>query len=447
MKKELILFFLWYLRILAKLQLLKNNPTIIGITGSAGKTSTLNAVEAVLKNYQKIKVSHKANSETGLPLNILELSPKSFTVLEWMIMTLKAPMQLILSWPKYRVYVAEMAIDSPLPPKNMDYLLKILRPQVGIFMNAKPMHSQPFDYLVKTDDLEERKVAIARLIAEEKGKLITQLPETGWAILNADDPNSILFKNRTKAMVLTVGHHQSGDIQVTAVNADLHKTIIKLKYQEEIAKIELPGLALPDHYGLTAAFGVAAGITQGMNFLQACDEFEQNFKIPNGRASLIEGKNNSVILDSSYNASAQAVVDMLYLLKKLSDGSDKKHKIAILGDMRELGQVSKIEHQKIADVATQTCDLVCLVGPQMKDFALPILQNSTVETHWFESATLAGKFVESRINNQTIVLVKGSQNTLLLEIAVELLMAKPEQADKLLCRRGNYWDQVREKLI
>jgi UDP-N-acetylmuramoyl-tripeptide--D-alanyl-D-alanine ligase len=138
---------------------------------------------------------------------------------------------------------------------------------------------------------------------------------------------------------------------------------------------------------------------------------------------------------------------MLYLLKKLSDGSDKKHKIAILGDMRELGQVSKIEHQKIADVATQTCDLVCLVGPQMKDFALPILQNSTVETHWFESATLAGKFVESRINNQTIVLVKGSQNTLLLEIAVELLMAKPEQADKLLCRRGNYWDQVREKLI
>lgn len=444
MKQKVTAIFLWYLRILARLQLLKNRPVIIGITGSAGKTSALNAVEAVLKNHQKIKVSHKANSETGIPLDILGLKPKSFTKLEWLILTLLAPLQLLLNWRRYQVYVVEMAIDSPNPPKNMQYLLKIVRPQIGVFLNARTMHSEPFDPLASSKDPEERKREITGLIATEKGKLIEQLPKDGFAILNSDDEYSASFRDRTKAKVLTIGQIQQADVQVVSVIADLGGTVIKLKHQARVEEIKLPGVVLPDHFGITAAAGVAAGLARGMKFRKACIELERNFVLPRGRASLLKGKNSSIILDSSYNASGQAVIDILKLLKKFPKN---KQKIAILGDIRELGSVAELEHQKVAESAAKTCDLIVLVGPQMKKFALPTLKKLRAEARWFGSALEATEFVEPLLNHKSVVLVKGSQNTLLLEIAVEKLMANPKMANSLLCRRGKYCDRERQKLM
>lgn len=444
MKRNLIFFYLWYLRTLSRLQLLKNRPIVIGITGSAGKTSTLNAVEAVLKNHEKIKVSHKANSETGIPLDILGLQPKSFSKIEWLILMIRVPLQLLLNWRKYKVYVVEMAIDSPNSPKNMEYLLKIVRPQIGIFLNARPMHSETFDILAKSSDPDERKEEVTKLIAEEKGKLIEQLPQDGFAILNADDPFSIGFRNRTKAKVMTIGHFQAADVQVVDVISDLKQTLIKLKYLSKIEEIKLLDVALPDHFGITTAAGVAVGIARGMKFRKSCIEFEKNFSLPPGRASLIEGIKGSTILDSSYNSSGQAVIDMLKLLKKLPK---KIIKIAIIGDIRELGFVAKIEHEKVAWVAGAICDHVILVGPQMKKYVLPLLKSQNVKVDWVDSAIKTAEIARPLLNNKTIVLVKGSQNTLLLEIAVEKLMARPDLANGLLCRRGKYWDKERQKLI
>lgn len=444
MKQRAVAIFLWYLRSLARLQLLKNKPLIIGITGSAGKTSTLRAIEAVLKNHEKIKVSHKANSETGIPLDILGLKPKNFTTIEWLILTIRAPLQLLFSWPNYQTYVVEMAIDSPFSPKNMAYLLKIVKPQVGVFLNARAMHSEAFDSLLTSESLIDRKKEVVELIALEKGKLIESLPKSGFAILNADDPHSIDFKNKTQSQVISVGQENPADIRVTTVGVGLSGTTVRLKYQQKIITVKLPDVVLPDHFGLTLAVAVAAGVARGMSFQDACDQLEHNFKLPNGRASLIKGKKNSLIIDSSYNASGQAVVDMLNLLDSLPKN---KQKIAILGDMRELGSVAKIEHEEVAYKAIKTCNWVILVGPQMKQFALPILQKSKVNSCWFQSAFEASEFVETLLKKPSIILIKGSQNTLLLEIATEKLMANPQKASTLLCRRGSYWDKERQKLL
>lgn len=444
MKQKLVTLFLWYLRFLAKLQLLKNRPIIIGITGSAGKTSALNAVEAVLKNHQQIKVSHKANSETGIPLDILGLKPKSFTKIEWLIFTLRAPLQLLLNWQRYQVYVVEMAIDSPFPPKNIQYLLKIVRPKIGIFLNARAMHSEAFDPLVTTKDPIERNQEITKHIAQEKGKMIEQLPLDGVAILNADDEYSIGFSNKTKAKIMTIGHEKPADVQAIDVKSDLESTVIRLKHQSRIEEIKLKNVALPDHFGITASAGVATGIARGMSFKKACLELESNFILPKGRASLIAGKNGSTIIDSSYNASGQAVIDMLRLLKKFPKN---KQKIAILGDMRELGRVAEIEHQKVALEASKTADLVVLVGPQMQKFALPLLKKQKTNVKWFATAIESAKYLEPLLDSNTIVLVKGSQNTLLLEIAIEKLMADSSMANTLLCRRGKFWDKERQKLM
>lgn len=442
MKQLLILFFLWYLRALAQLQLFKNRPAIIGITGSAGKTSTLYAVSATLLNHESIKISHKANSETGIPLNILGLKPSKFSLVEWITLVLKAPFKLLTNWERYQTYIVEMGIDSPYPPKNMSYLLKIVRPEIGIFLNARPMHSEPFDHLVTATNLEERKRQVTHLIATEKGKLITQLPATGTAILNVDDPEVALFRDQTKAQVLSIGHTAAVDLQVKAVSATTTGTTISLQFGTELAEVHLPAVALPDHFGITIAAGVAAGIARGMSFSSACEAIAANFSIPPGRASLIAGKNGSTILDSSYNASAQAVCDVLALLNTLP----AKKRIAILGDIRELGTVAQLEHEQVAQVAAKVCDQVYLVGPQMKQFALPVLEQAKIKVRWFAKAQEAATHIAEQLTKDTVVLVKGSQNTLLLEIAVEELMADPSQAKKLLCRRGAFWDAQRAQL-
>lgn len=448
MKQLLNSIILIYLRTLAQLQLLKNKPLIIGITGTAGKTSTRNAVAAVLEDEFKIKVSYKANSESGLPLNILGLTLKNYTWLDWLRVILVAPIKLITNWEKYEIYVAEMAIDSPFPPKNMEYLLTIFQPQIGIFLNAQPLHSLQFDQVVTELDPAKRRIKITEAIAAEKGKMITGLPEDGLAVLNQDDSNVIPLKNRTQAKVKTFGQSQKANVQVMAVNPSLKGTTIKLKINKKRMELNFKHYLLPSHYGHTLAAAVVVGLNLGLKQHQIKQSLENNFELAPGRSTLIQSKNNSLILDSSYNASANPLIDALAMINQL--GSNRK--LALLGDLRELGQETGMEHERVAKRVAQVCDLVCLVGPQMKKYVLPILEKKQIQdkdfkVRWFKSAQIAADFLENKLKPKDILLVKGSQNTLLLEIAVEQLMAKQEQAEELLCRRGPYWKQRRADLI
>src|SRR3990167_7778197 len=140
MRNTLSLGVLYYLRFLAKIALFLNRPQVIGITGSAGKSSTRNAVFAVLKNNFKTKMIVKGNSESGIPLGILGLAPKDYSKIDWLRMILLAPFGLFhLLGTKY--LVVEMGIDEPDPPKNMEYLLTVVKPQIAIFINVHPVHT------------------------------------------------------------------------------------------------------------------------------------------------------------------------------------------------------------------------------------------------------------------------------------------------------------------
>ncbi|PJC42726.1 MAG: hypothetical protein CO040_02980, partial [Candidatus Pacebacteria bacterium CG_4_9_14_0_2_um_filter_36_8] len=219
-KNILLKLFLWYIKNLAKLQLRKTKPLIIGITGSSGKTSVLNAIEAVLKALpnKKISVSHKANSELGLPLHILGITTQDFSIAAWSKIAFKAIWQLLVNWQPVDIYVAEMGVDSPFAPKNMSYLLSFLKPQIGIFLNAEAVHSEAFDSLVKEIDQNKKKQAVVHAIAQEKGKLITSLPKNGFAILNRDDSEVSVFSNKTKAQVLFFGQKNKEDEGAFLIN-------------------------------------------------------------------------------------------------------------------------------------------------------------------------------------------------------------------------------------
>ncbi len=443
MKNILTNLLLKYLRFLARIQLLKNNPTIIGITGTAGKTSTRNAVAAVLDDYFQIKVSYKANSETGIPLNILGLTARDYSWQDWLRLFFLAPVKLLTNWEKFQVYIVEMAIDSPFPPKNMGYLLTILHPHIGVLLNAKPMHSLGFDQLVKESNPELRSKKITKLIAREKGRLITQLPQSGAAILNFDDHNVAQFKDKTGAEVIGFGQSDQTQVKFSNYQVSLNGTKFEFTYQNQNKKINFGHYLLPQHFGYTFTAAISVSLKLKLEFSQSLSALEENFNLPPGRSSLIPAINQAWILDSSYNASAQPTIDSLELMSRVAPA----RKIALLGDIRELGQESKPEHELVAHKAAQICDLVLLVGPQTNKYIYPILDKKGVAVKHYQNAYQAAKILGKQLEKDDLVLVKGSQNTLLLEIAVKHLMRDKNQADQLLCRRGNYWDQRRAELL
>lgn len=430
---------LFYLKYAAKLQLLKHASNIIGITGSAGKSSTRNAIVAVLQNSKNLKVSYKANSESGIPLNILELSPNNYSIFDWLRLLVRIPITLVTTWPKHEVYVVEMGIDSPKSPKNMGYLLSIVKPSIGVFLNVAPVHAQNFDYLVHATNNDEREKQIKQLIANEKGRLITALPKDGVAVLNGDDALVREFATQTNARVVTFGSQNTNTVWFDQVKQTLDGTSIRFHFQNQSATLHLKSYLLPKHFASTFAAAIAIGLNFGQSLSESVEHLKNNFALPPGRSSLLPGIKGSILLDSSYNASTQPTIEALELIASLNPG----HSMAILGDLREVGRLSKSQHLKVAAACLKTTQFIFLVGNDMKKYVLPYLQKHGHQVSWHETALSAAKACEQKLSVGDVVLIKGSQNTLFLETAVTHLLRHKHTAHKVLCRQSKFWDNVR----
>jgi len=425
---------------LAKLQLIKNRPLIIGLTGSAGKTSTLNTIEAVIKDLpnKKIKISHKANSEVGLPLNILDITVKDFGLKSWIKIFFLALWKFLTNWEKLDIYVAEMGIDSPYPPKNMSYLLSFLQPDIGIFLNASAVHSEAFDHLVKETNPAKRAQAVIQQIALEKGKLIKSLKAKNTAILNLDDKAVAQFKSQTPAKIITFGT-KATDLTLKTWEASTTGTRFTYLYQDKTYQLTFKDFVLPKKFGFSLAAAIATGLAMNLELEQIIASLEKNLVIPPGRSSLLAGIKDTFILDSSYNSSLEPALEMLELLKKIAP----KRKIAMLGDMREMGDEAELAHQQLIETALKQVDLLLLVGPLMSKYSKTF---KNPKLHLFNTAQLASEWLKPKLVTNDTILVKASQNTLLLEIAVEQLLKNPKDSAKL-CRRGKHWDKLRKQLI
>ncbi len=453
-KKKLGILFLHYIRLLAKLQLVKLNSVrrilgkkkikIIGITGSAGKTSTMNAVVSALKYSFKVKFSKKANTESGIPLNILGLQMKDFSLLDWLRAAGLSMVSVLVNWKNYDVYVVEMGIDRPEPPGNMGYLLRIIRPEIGIFTGVTTVHAMKFEKVLKSTP------GVLERIADEKAKLISALPEKGFAILNFDDPLVKERKKLTLANVIGVGEDKDSRVKLVGYQVSLKSTKFKYQINDNRVNLNLDSFVLPKAYGIN--FGLVFGtcLALGVDLKKVSEAIQSGYHLPPARSSLIEGIKNTYIIDSSYNASPAAMETMLDLLAELGKKTGKK-KIAVLGDMRELGSQSKEEHEKLADKALVMADQIITVGPEMRKYFLPkistIVPDPEKYLKSFDTAGEAARYLKKNLEGGELILVKGSQNTIFLEIVVESLMADPSQAEKLLCRRGQFWKKRQKKFI
>jgi len=391
-KKNISNLVLNYLKFFARLQLSKvrfiqkrkrRQLDIVGITGSAGKSSTLFACQAVLSSHFKIKTNDGYNSESGLPLSIIGLKITNYNLLSWLKIIILCPIKFLINWQSYDILILEMGIDSPVWPKNMDYLLSIVSPNIAIFLNVSAVHLMNFKSLDQ--------------IAQEKAKLVNSAKT---AIINDQDK---LVKKYTQA-----------------------KNIISLTP----AKIKFDQFYLPDIYQVS--FGAALSLARifNINYNEAVTNLQTKFVLPPSRSSILDGIKNTTIIDSSYNSSPIACQELLKFLSGF-----KTKKIAILGDMRELGDSSQEEHQKNYDLAIKSADLIISVGPETTKYFGDKSQK-------FDNWWTAAEFLKDQIKGGETILIKGSQNTIYLEELVKSILKNPADSNKL-CRQSPYWLKIK----
>jgi UDP-N-acetylmuramyl pentapeptide synthase len=423
-----------YLRFFAKQKLSRIHPKIIGVTGSVGKTSAINALHTILSPTLRTKTTFKGNSESGIPLEILNIKLKDFSFFSWLMAFVLAPIR-VFDGETYDVLIVEMGVDAPIEPKNMSYLLKIVHPDIGIILNVSAVHTEQFK-----GDVEA--------IAMEKGRLVTTMDSAKTAILNGDDRFIQQIQTNIQAEVLTFGRGKNATLRLAGYQVKKFSTTFTYEWLDMTFQLKFADQLFFEEYGYIFAAILLGAWKLGIPFEDAIRILQKEYYLPPGRLSILKGEKQSTIIDSSYNASPVAVSAALNLLKNLSTPGKK---IVVLGDMRELGVLAEEKHREIGILTAQSGDYIVLVGPLMKKYALPVILNtgfSKDRVFLFDTARDVGQFIFQKLmKSHDLVLVKGSQNTIFLERVVYELMKEKNRAHTLLCRQSEYWKAVRDEFF
>lgn len=445
MKQQIIRLVLLYFRFFARLQLKKIHPVVIGVAGSSGKSSLVSLLGAVLSTRHTVKTSGGKNSETGIPLSLLNISMQSYSALDWIRALVLVPLRVLFDWEKYDVYIAEMGIDSPVEPKNMTYLLKIVSPQIAMVTNISLEHSVYFDPYVRASSEKERQEKIFALTAKEETQLLLTRTENNTAIVNIDDSAIEDTRKAMHAKTITISlYDKNADLFAKDIRVSLSQFMMTIVWKEKEYMLEIPQL-LPEFYAYEFLFTLATAMSMDIPLSEAIKNLQTSFQLPPGRLSLFEGIRQTTIIDSSYNnATPEPILGILHMLRTIA--TPRRRKVAIIGDMRELGSQSKTEHEKVAKEITKSVDMAILIGPLMHNYAAPILKRANFSYFSFVRFTDAKATIEQEIKEKDIILVKSSQNTLFLERVVEMLLADKDDVAKL-CRRGVFWDSKRAESL
>lgn len=426
MKKFLIHSYLFILRSLAALQLLKNRPLIIGVTGSAGKSSCTKVIANVLGKHFATKYTKKGNSETGIPFEILNIPVENYSLIDWAMTLFLGVKTLLTNWEKYSILVVEMGIDSNRAPKNMSTLLKIVRPEIGVLLNANNVHLQYFHGEKST-----------QAVADEKGKLLISLPENGLAIYNADQPEFAQLAKKIAANQQLFSTAHESTIRLTNHSLSLSGSTFEFEYNNQHFHLNIAKqLQFKEAFGSFAA-AILIADRLGISPATAIQDIEETFHVLPGRGRLLSGIKQTLIIDSSYNSSLEPTIATLKTLPQIKNS--KHRTIAVLGDMRELGEKAPEDHRRLEKEALANADLVFAIGPLTNEF----FRHPSIKKYL--NAYQALPDLKETMQKGDIILVKGSQNTILLEGLVEELLANPQDKNQL-CRQTPYWENQRRLL-
>ncbi|MFH0776626.1 MAG: UDP-N-acetylmuramoyl-tripeptide--D-alanyl-D-alanine ligase [Patescibacteria group bacterium] len=387
--------------------------TIVGITGSVGKTTAKDAAAQILASRFTVLANAKSfNSEFGVPLTLLEEESGFSNPLKWLGILWRAEWRGTQKLEAAKI-VLELGADRP---GDLSRLLEIVRPQIGVFLNVAPVHLGPGQF------------ASLEAIAREKRKLIENLPKNGVAILNADDEFS--RKTKTNARKIFFGLDKSANLRASKIREDLTGLSAQIAWGQEKAELKIPILGRQNLGSILAA--VAIGLANGISLKKAISALK-DFHLPPGRLNLLAGIKGSKILDGSYNSNPKSLAAALETLENLP----AKRKIFLGGQMNELGTNSLKFHHELGAKAAKVSDLVIGVFGAAEQF-VQAAKLAKKPTRFFETARQAGEFLKKEIRPGDLILAKGSQNQVRLEQALVKILRNPADR-RLLCRQENAW--------
>jgi UDP-N-acetylmuramoyl-tripeptide--D-alanyl-D-alanine ligase len=308
----------------------------------------------------------------------------------------------------------------------MKRLLEIARPHIGVVtaIGAVPSHVEFF--------------AGPEAVVREKGKLIAALPATGFAILNHDEREIHAMKEGTRAHAITFGSAEDADVRITNTETILRdgmpETAFKITYGGSLVPVRLKGvMGMPHAYAAVTAAAVALAF--GMHLVKIAEALGE-YTAPNGRMKVIHGVKGSTVLDDTYNAAPSSVRAALDALKTVR----AKRKIAVLGDMLELGEYTIPAHKAIGEFAASHIKILITVGDKAKFIAEAAEKAGLSKKNIFVYSGLreASYELKRMIEHGDLVLVKGSQAVRMEKIVREII-EKPEDADELLVRQSPRW--------
>jgi UDP-N-acetylmuramoyl-tripeptide--D-alanyl-D-alanine ligase len=406
--------------------LTKYKPEVIGITGSIGKTSAKEAIFAVVSSkYETRKNIKNYNNEFGLPFTIIGTESPKRNLFGWLRLFRKILGMLNYHGSYPKVLVLEMGIDRP---GDMDYLVNIARPNIAVMTTIGISHVEYFNS-------EEQ-------ILQEKAKILKYLDEDGYAILNYDDPKLRSLLPRLKSHVLTFGKDPGAGLRVSDYKVSFdakNKTFgasFKMQYKGQQQEVFLPDTLGWPHVQACLA-GVCAGLALGMGFEEACRALKE-YQAQPGRLRIIPAIQDSYLIDDTYNSAPLSTKIALDELMHFPAA----RKIAVLGDMLELGKLSLESHENIAQeiITERPIDYFIAVGPEMKNAANRLKMLGFNPEHVFVYKTSVEAIAKTKelLSPNTAVLVKGSQGMRMEKISREI-MAEPEKAKDVLCRQDPDW--------
>jgi UDP-N-acetylmuramoyl-tripeptide--D-alanyl-D-alanine ligase len=423
MKNRLLTLLEWKLKKLAQLTIWRYRPGIVGVTGSVGKTSTKLAIAAVLGTERTVRYSHgNFNGEIGLPLTILgdwserELMllsrehPPGKNVLRKIFFLLKvlcvSAFRIVVKGHYPEILVLEYGIDRP---GDMKYLLSIARPNVSIVtaIGEVPAHVEFFN------DPEE--------VAREKARLIEYLPAAGFAILNYDDDTVMGIESRTRAHVMTFGFTKDAEVRITGFDSRFVEerpegVTFKLEYGGSFVPVRLDNV-----FGKTQAYAAAAaacvGLVFGLNLVKISEALK-NYVPAEHRLSLVPGIKYTFILDDCYNASPLSMRAALATLRDLP----ARRRVAVLGDMLEIGKYSVEAHEEIGRGVSAIADVIVTIGARAKFIAEAARSEGFNKKNIFSFDTPdeAKATVREVLKKGDLVLVKASRGMHLEKVVEEV---------------------------
>jgi len=425
MKSYLLKKLQLVLKLLAKLTIKKYKPFVVGVTGSVGKTSAKSAIYTAIKSNFTVRMAGgNLNNELGIPLAILGNYETSGGVTFWLGVIFSALWRLFfkVSYPK--ILILEYAADRP---GDMDYLLTIVKPNMAVVtaVGSVPVHVEFYK------DPEA--------VAKEKAKLVQALSLSDTAVLNFDDPLVVEMKDLFKGKTFTYGFGEGADLRVNSFmnRSEFGKPLgvsFKLETNDNFVPVRIDGV-FGAIQAMAAASAAAVGLIKGINLVKISEAL-QEFKGKPGRCRLIEGVKNSYILDDTYNASPLAMEAAIEILNDLPS----PRKMAVLGDMAELGKYTTYTHEEIGRKVYDVAHILITVGSKARFIAEGARKAgfSKKDIYSFNDVDEAKPVIQKLLESRDLVLVKGSQSMRMEKVVLEI-MAHPELAKELLVRQYGKW--------